>query len=61
MKNNYFKVGSMVCFSEEWKDGDDQSYRIIEWNGDRGFIQPVHWDGEIIPTELVYKEMIVLI
>jgi hypothetical protein len=32
---------------------------IAEWNGDRGFIQPVEWpNGGIIPTELVTAEMI---
>lgn len=52
------ETGTIVKIRPEWEGGYEE-YFVVEWNGDRGFIEPVIWPhGGIRPTELVRKEMI---
>lgn len=39
--------------------GSTELHVVVEWNGDRGFVSPVEWDGLIVPQELVHLEHIV--
>ena len=48
--------GTLVKIKDGWEP-DGLTYIITEWNGDRGFISPLFWEG-IRPTELVHKTMI---
>ena len=50
------KTGTLVTIRDEWEP-DGITYIVTEWNGDRGFISPLFWQG-IRPTELVHKTMI---
>lgn len=36
----------------------DELFRVVEWNGDRGFVSPIKWDWPIVPQELVHLEHI---
>jgi hypothetical protein len=51
-------TGCIVKIRPEWEGGYEE-YLVVEWNGDRGFIQPVVWShGGIRPTEIVTTEMV---
>jgi hypothetical protein len=57
------EIGTIVKIAPEWQDevmsNEFNLYVITEWNGDRGFIQPLAWThGGIRPTELVREDMI---
>ncbi len=51
-----FKKGDFVVIKKEYRDKNetDEPYVIVEWNGDRGYISPIHWKhGPLVPRELV--------
>jgi hypothetical protein len=52
---NTFYVGKLVKFRPDrcTESERDTLYVIAEWNGDRGYIQPVKTTMRIIPSELV--------
>ena len=53
-----YQAGDRVWIRPEW-DGDATLHEIVEWNGDRGLIAPVHWPhGQVRPQELVTAAMI---
>jgi len=55
------ETGTIVKIRPEWEGGDEE-YRVVEWNGYRGFIEPLIWEhGGIRPTELVSADMIELV
>ena len=56
-----FKAGDIVTLQPEWSEADERGveFIVVEWNGDRGFIEPKHWAlGTIRPRELVSDYMI---
>lgn len=56
-----FKAGDIVRIKPEWRDprGGDELYIIVEWNGDRGLIEPHGWwKQKIVPQNLVREKMI---
>jgi hypothetical protein len=54
-------AGCIVKIRPEWEGGDEE-YLVVEWNGYRGFIEPLVWEhGGIRPTELVSADMIELV
>lgn len=53
--------GDTVTIKKEFlnpSENEKDRYIIRELNGDRCIISPVHWNGKIIPTELVRTEML---
>lgn len=56
-----FLAGDRVIIRPEWRDGSDDAaeFVIVEWNGDRGYVQPLTWEyGPLVPRELVRDYMI---
>jgi len=54
-------TGCIVKIRPEWEGGYEE-YLVVEWNGDRGFIEPLVWEhGGIRPAECVRSEMIELV
>jgi hypothetical protein len=53
-----FAPGDRVRIKPQW-GGDATVYEVVEWNGDRGFVRPLHWPhGTVVPQELVRPDMI---
>lgn len=53
-----YQAGDRVWIRPEW-DGDATLHEIVEWNGDRGLIAPVHWPHrQVRLQELVTAAMI---
>lgn len=50
-----FKPGDIVTFAPGRCDDAEKGslHMVLEWNGDRGYIRPVHTTMAIIPHELV--------
>lgn len=50
-----FNAGDIVTFAPgRCNDAEkDSLHMVLEWNGDRGYIRPVHTPMAIIPNELV--------
>ena len=58
MKATNIQAGDVVKIRKEF-EGDDRLHMVVEWNQDRGFIDPIDWkNGTIVPRELVRREMI---
>jgi hypothetical protein len=55
-----FKAGDVVTFRAGWCDAAEVGTRhvVVEWNGDRGIIEPETWEGHIRPQEAVTAEQI---
>ena len=49
------KAGDLILFKKEFCNPGEENkvFRITEWNGDRGLIEPAETDLHIVPTELV--------
>lgn len=56
---NDITVDTLVRFVPEWADGDLAVYQVIEDYDDQLIIEPVEWDGPLVPQELVRRNMLV--
>ena len=60
ISRNQFKKNDVVVLKKEYRNSNEnnETYTIIESNGDRIIIKPTKFGGSFAPTELVRSNMI---
>lgn len=55
-----FKLGQLVKIKERFATGKERmlTYRIVEMNGDRCYIEPIEWAFSIPPQEYILIEFL---
>lgn len=55
-------LGAIIEMKPEWRNVPDEGlFVIVEDNGDRCLVSPLHSDLAIVPVELVASDMFVII